>query len=355
MRILFLTGREISYPRNDVIFRCLQRFAVVERIVVDKKPDSLIVNSIIILFRAFPKLLFGAYDLVFVGFYGHLIMLLISILSRKPILFDAFVSTYDTLISDRKAYTASSPIAKLALWLDFQACRHAHFILLDTPQQVVYFQRMFNLPSGRISSIPVGCNESLFYPREVTSTHTQTMVVYYSSYLPVHGVEVVIRAADILKHEAIHFRLIGNGLSYESVRQLARSLDLQNIDFLPILPLESLPDEIANADICLGGHFGLSDKAGRVIPGKIYQILAMAQPLIATATPANLSLLTHLDTAYLCQSGNPASLAEAINTLHQDPLLRERLAKNGRNLYENRCSEKIIEGKLSEIITRMLA
>jgi glycosyltransferase involved in cell wall biosynthesis len=354
MRILFLAGRETSYPRNDVILRSLKCFSDVEHIAVEKRPKSLIANSIRIVLSSLPKLIAGTYDLVFVGFYGHLLMLPLRIISRKPILFDAFVSTYDTLISDRKTYGDASLIARLAFWLDSQACRGADYILLDTPQHVEYFRRTFSIAPTRISSIPVGCNESLFFPHEGTQKNEQTLVVYYSSYLPVHGVEIVIRAADILRSEAIKFRLIGNGLSYNDVRQLAESLEIKNVEFLPIVPLETLAREIANADICLGGHFGSSEKAGRVIPGKIYQVLAMGKPLIATDTPANLSLLTHYDSAYLCQVGDPASLAEAILKLHKDPVLRDRLAKNGRNLFEQKSSEKIIERQLFEIIQRMV-
>ncbi len=76
----------------------------------------------------------------------------------------------------------------------------------------------------------------------------------------------------------IEFRLIGQGPEYHRVRALADQLKLDNVQFLPPIPLEDLADEISQADICLGGHFGPSQKAGRVIPGKIYQILAMARP-----------------------------------------------------------------------------
>ena len=118
----------------------------------------------------------------------------------------------------------------------------------------------------------------------------------------------------------------------------------------PFTPLESLRDEIARADICLGGHFGASDKAGRVVPGKVYQILAMARPLIASDSPANRGVLTHNVSAHLRPPGNPPAPAAAILTLHQIPTHRAQLAQAGRAVYSAQCSEAVITAHLRKII-----
>jgi glycosyltransferase involved in cell wall biosynthesis len=169
--------------------------------------------------------------------------------------------------------------------------------------------------------------------------------------MPLHGVETVVRAAGLLKSEAIEFRLIGKGPCYKEVQELVKVLDIKNINFISPVPLRLLPSEIAASDICLGGHFGLSPKAGRVIPGKIYQILAMARPLIAGDTPANRALLNHGDSAHLSPPGDPEELATSIMILHNDPLYRDRLASKGRSLYELKCSESIIKEQLQTLIS----
>jgi glycosyltransferase involved in cell wall biosynthesis len=127
-----------------------------------------------------------------------------------------------------------------------------------------------------------------------------------------------------------------------------------NIEFLPEMPIGQIAEEIANADICLGGHFGPTLKAARVVPSKVYQILAMERALIATCTAANLELLRHRESAYLCPPNDPEALAGAIQILHEDPQLRIQLARRGRILYETTCSEAIITDLLRKTILELI-
>ncbi len=350
MRILFIVGRELEYPRNDVILRAFQKFCHVDIIGVKKRPKSVLANSIILTLRAIPKLLFSRYDLVFVGFYGHIIMLVVGWLSRAPVLFDAFLSTYDTLCFDRKLYKSTSIIGRTAYWLDKKTCQKAQKVLLDTPEHVQYFVNTFNLSDKKAESLPVGCNEDMFYP-QMGKSKDGFWVLFYTTYLPIHGVDIIIEAASLLtSYKSIRFRIIGNGIEYPRIKQIVNECSSSNIEMLPAVPLHKLPAEIASVDICLGGHFAVSEKANRVIPGKIYQILAMGCPLVAGDTFANRSLLTHMESAMLCQAGNPESLAKDILQLYQNDKLRRTLGKSGRSVYEKCCSEELITRKLQNIV-----
>ncbi len=356
MHVLFLAGRELEYSRNDVMLRALRRFAQVRVIGFNQRPKSLITGSLILMLRSLPLLVLGRYDLVFVGFFGHILMLPVGVIARKPILFDAFVSTLDTLSGDRKTFSPQSVGGKTAYWLDRKACQLADHVLLDTPHHTQYFNHAFQVPIEKLSALPVGCNEDLFHPQSgfMRSPDPVTRVLYYSSYMPLHGVENVIWAAGQLQSEPIRFRLIGDGPTYPQVHRLAEELRLENIEFHPSIPLAQLPGEIAMADINLGGHFGLSEKAGRVVPGKVYQVLAMSRPLIATTTPANRDLLRHAQSAYLCPPGDPQALARAILTLHGDPTLRNQLAQGGYALYQAECSEAVITERLRSLVDRLV-
>ena len=355
MRTLYLCGRETSYVRNDVMIRALRRFSQVEVLGAAKRPASLAINSLMVALQAIPRLLFGRYDLVMVGFYGHLLMLPVGLFSRRPVLFDAFLSTYDTLIEDREVSKPGSLTARAALWLDRIACKLAVRVLLDTEHHVDYFVQKFGFPEVKFLSCPVSCNEQIFYPRKGGSVQPAvTRVIYYATYLPLHGVDIVVKAAALLQEEPIRFRLIGGGQKYNQVRELAQELGLRNVEFVPEMPIEELAEELAAADICLGGHFGSSDKATRVVPGKVYQILAMRRPLIASSTPANLEILEHGVSAYLCPPNDPESLAEAIQRLSESRALQQSLADGGHQLYLEKCSEavitKLLQGAVSELV-----
>ncbi|MGD8752928.1 MAG: glycosyltransferase family 4 protein [Anaerolineales bacterium] len=353
MKILFVAGRELSYPRNDVILRALQRFGDVD-VVGEDHLGSLSYRNFRLILRLIPKLLTKKHDLVFVGFYGHVLMLFAGTLSIKPVIFDAFVSTYDTLSDDRQIIRSSSIIGRLAFQLDRFSCRLADHILLDTAQHVDYFVDTFNISPDLFDALPVGCNESLFYPREEPS-NDKVVVLYYTTYQPLHGVDVVIQAAKLLSAQgSLHFRLIGNGPEYEKVTRLIEKLELENVSLKPYLPIKELPEEIGSADILLGGHFGTSSKAGRVIPGKLYQILAMRRPMIAADSIAIRTLIEDGTDAILCRPGDPVALAHAIEKLCKDSNLRDHLKNNGRRLYETCCSESIITEKLKRIVDRVV-
>ncbi len=349
MKILFCAGREIGYARNDVILRAFQRLGEVDIVGMEQRPKSLLTSSLQISLQVVRRILSHRYDLIYIGFYGHLIMLPVGLFSRDPILFDALLSTYDTLVEDRQAASPNSLRARAAIWLDRTACCLAEHVLLDTPLHIDYFVSKFGLPKKRFSSLPVGCNEEIFFPKPSNIDGRDFTVTYYSSYLPLHGVDVVVRAAHLLQDLPIQFRLIGSGQTYDKVRALAESLTHENIQFISDLPIRQLADEISNADVCLGGHFGATPKAGRVVPGKIYQILAMARPLIATNTPANLQLLSQGELALLCPANNPEELAESVRVLFHDPFLRNHIASEGYRLYRAECSEEKITDLVREI------
>jgi glycosyltransferase involved in cell wall biosynthesis len=355
MKILFIAGRELSYQRNDVLLRAFSKEHQVTPIGTLQKPQSLVSSSILLCLKAMPKIIFEKYDLVYVGFYGYLILLLLRLIYSKPILFDAFTSNYDTLVNDRKTIRSNSILSHLAYWLDWISCHVASHILLDTHKHIDYFVKSYHLSANKLSAIPVGCNEAIFYKQPFSTRNQQTTVLYYSSYLPLHGVDIVVEAASLLRDENIIFRLIGDGLTKKQVIQRASELNLQNVVFLPNTDLKNLASEIAHADICLGGHFGSSEKAKRVIPGKIYQILAVGRPLIATNTPANLELLTPGYDSLLCAPGDAKGLARLISQLHHNPELRETLANRGGQLFHERCSETSIQAILDPILKAMIA
>jgi len=352
MKLLFICGREIDYTRNQVLLRAFRRIGEVETVVESGIAKSLVFRSARIAIRALPKCMFNNYDMIFVGFYGHLLMIPIGLFSKQPIIFDAFVSTYDTLTSDRHSFTQKSFIGKLAAFLDRYACHLANKILLDTHAHEQYFSLTLGVPNNKLSSLPVSCNEEIFYPKVISSNNTS--VLSYSSYLPIHGVETIIDAAEIIRNEQIQFVLIGQGPLYKKVFQYANERGLKNVTFKPPISLQSLSNEIAAASICLGGHFGISDKANRVIPGKIYQMLAMGKPVIAADSLANRELLQHGISAYLCSPGDPTALANAILDLHRDPQLGKRIGMGGRETYENFCSESIVTEKLRKLISELI-
>jgi glycosyltransferase involved in cell wall biosynthesis len=230
-------------------------------------------------------------------------------------------------------------------------------VILDTRQHVDYFVETFGLPAAKFSALPVGCSDAIYAPQPYTPEDGPLRVLSYSSYLPLHGIDIILRAAAALRTRddvpALHFRLIGDGTLLPAMQRLAQELALDNVEFMPPVSQPQLAKEIAAADICLGGHFHDSCKAGRVIPGKIYQMLAVGRPVIAADTPANRELLTADTTALMVSPSSPEALADGIRRLAADGPLRARLAQAGRALYAARAAQPVITQQLEDVVRRM--
>jgi glycosyltransferase involved in cell wall biosynthesis len=241
----------------------------------------------------------------------------------------------------------------LAFWLDRSSCARADRVLLDTQAHADYFQHTFNVPGIKLGSLFVGCDEGIFYPRQRLST--TPLVLYYGSFLPLQGIDVIVRAAKLLERRSnVHFRIIGAGIESTRIHALVNELDVRNVSFLPPVPLEQLPEHIQEASICLGGHFGTSAKASRVIAGKTFQCIAMGKPTIVGDNSANRELLRHGQDAWFCKMNDPQALAEAILHLISDPELCVRLGDNAHRTFMKRASIQALSGQLKQIVDSMI-
>jgi glycosyltransferase involved in cell wall biosynthesis len=356
MDILFLCGREVQYPLNQFLLQSFRQFARVDVIEESGSGKSILKRSAQVLAQVPAQLRRKKYDLVFVGFFGHFLMPPLRALTRAPILFHPFISTFETLVYDRKKAAPASLTAQLAFGLDRTAMHAASHLLMDTQANVTYFSQTFGLPESRSSIIYIGSDETLFYPRPEKKPTGEKIILYHGSYLPLQGVDTIIQAAKLLDNEPnLRFRLLGNGLEYERIRKLVTDLRIHNVDFLSAVPVSELPEQIACASICLGGHFGTSDKAARVIAGKTFQDIAMGKATIVGNNSANRELLRHGYDAWFTPMDDPCALAESIRTLVSDPFLREEIGRNAHHTFLEKGSLKVIHPQVQKVVEQVIA
>lgn len=349
MKILFMAGREPAYVRNTMMLKCLKRIGIE---ILDCSDSSATYPARFLkVIRKFLLRKNENFDCVFVGFLGQPLVPIIRKLTSKPIIFDAFLSTYETMCFDRKRFRPGSLRGRFLYWLDKYSCTQADRILLDTDAHIDYFTNNFGIPKEKFHRVFVGADESLFYPREVKRDDHKFRVFYYSAFLPLHGTEYIVMAADRLREQKeIEFVIVGNGLEHTKIQSLAQSMGTNNIRFVDWLPYEHLPMEISQADICLGGHFSDIDKAKRVIAGKTFQFLAMKKPVIVGDCVGNRELLTNGENALFVTMADAAALAEGILELRANKALRERIATGGYKIFMEKCRIDAVGAELKTAI-----
>ncbi len=348
-----------GYPRNAVVAKSLEA-AGVEVIKChrdawgDHAGRERVVTSIFVTAKTLLRLIKAwtyltrqylwrtpEHDLVIVGYPGHLDIFLARLLAAvrsKPVVLDAFLSLYEAVVEDRKLVNPSSARAKTAKFLDRIGGKTAHAVLLDTREHIRYYRDVMGIESDRFIRVFVGAEEDFFYRHESQPPENPGEVLFFGSFLPLHGVDIIVRAAaKVGKNKGFSFSLVGNGPEWNRCKILAQDTDA-DIKWEPgWMHYRNLSYRIARSEICLG-IFSTEAKAQRVIPCKVFNILAMGKPLITADTPAVREALTHGENAWLVPPGDPEALAEAVVTLHKDAELRKKIAAGGLALYRESFS-----------------
>ncbi len=344
MRICFFGGYNPNYSRNKILIQGLILNGVE---IIECRTE---LRGIIKYFDLIKKhwKIRKQYDVLLVAFPGWHAVVLAKFLTRKPIIFDAFVSVYDSTVFDRKNTKKRSLKAKYFWLMDWLACKLADKVLLDTNEHIKYFVEEFGLNEGKFVRISVGADDSVLRPIKVEDKRRKSkfIVHYHGNVIPLQGVKYILESAKLLKlYKDIQFNLIGSRVK----RWYEKSFS-GNVNFIENVPYEKLAEYISQADICLG-IFGDTNKTQRVIPNKVYEYMACQKPIITADTPAIRELFNEND-LHLIPTASPEVLAKAILKLKNDSALREKLAENAYNRFIQIATPKILAGELIKIINK---
>jgi glycosyltransferase involved in cell wall biosynthesis len=267
---------------------------------------------------------------------------------------DPLASRYETKIMDWRRKPPSSWQARWNRAIDRLSFRLSDLILADTASHADYFHAEFGLSPSKTAVLPVGFDDRMFSPQAVPSTRPEPglfTVLFIGSYLPLHGVDTIVRAAGLVagRDKAVRFRLVGKGQTFDLAVRLAAELGLDNISFEGWAALEDFPLMISRADICLG-IFGRTEKTARVVPHKIFQAMGSARPVITARTPAAEEFFTHGRNIILCNPPLAETLAEAVLRLKSDSQMCHRIASNGLELVREKYSTAALGRALLNIL-----
>jgi glycosyltransferase involved in cell wall biosynthesis len=279
----------------------------------------------------------GEYDVMILGYPGQFDVYLARMLTwlrRKPLVLDVLMSLY--LIATERGLQGSSPFTvRMIRWFETIAYRLPDRLIMDTPAYVAYMEETYGLAAERFCLVPLGADDRVYYPSaEGRERAGDTKVVFYGSFIPLHGVQYIVEAADILRDEpGIEFELVGRGPEKAAIEAAVAQRGLTNVRFVEWIPKEELTAYVASADICLG-VFGTTQQSMCTIQNKIYECLAMRKPLVTGDAPLMRSAFVHGEHLYLCERASGRAIADAIVALRNDEQLRQHLAERGYALFQ---------------------
>src|SRR5262249_52268732 len=181
---------------------------------------------------------------------------------------------------DLAVFRAGSLLSLGAAQLDRLSLSLAARVIMDTEAHRRYVTDTFATAPEHVATWYLGADTRVFVPTPPPNGTPPLRVLFYGSFLPLHGTSTVLQAATLLKNRSdIEFVLVGAGPEHAASLAYARDAGLANVRFVDWMPYGNLGAIVASAHICLG-IFGTSAKAQRVIPNKVYQAAATGRPII---------------------------------------------------------------------------
>lgn len=206
--------------------------------------------------------------------------------------------------------------------------RLADRVIALTATEARHLERL-GVDSGHIRVIPNGVDLAEFAHIPVRRPSADRITILFVGRLDPRqkGLEYLIRAFDLIQPTRnARLRLVGEdwgGLS--KLRSLSTSLGLEgNVEFAGRLPRSDVIRAYATADLfvlpALFEPFGIV----------LLEAMAAGLPIVASRVGGIPDVVEEGKAGILVEAGNARALAQSINSLISDPLLRERMGEEGK-------------------------
>ncbi len=338
-KICFFGIYDPHYSRNRVLIRGFQEngYEVVECCADPKAYPGF--RKFLKLYQEWRRIKNNNFAFCVVGFPGHSVAWFAVILfGRKKVIFDFFVSLFNSNIEDREQNKRWSLSALYMWFLDYLSLTVSSRILIDTSSHRDFISKKFLIRKRKFEVVHVGSDDSVVFPKEFQKEVDTFIVHFHGTNTPLQGFYVIREAAKILEHRRdIQFHIYG--FSGENTN---------NLKFFPRFPYEKMSDVLSRADIVLG-IFGTTEKADKVVPNKVFEGLAAQKPVITRKSKAISELFYQNPPMVLCNKGDAKNLSSAICFLIDNPTSRKRYAEDGYHYFKEHFTPKnLVTGLLKK-------
>lgn len=154
------------------------------------------------------------------------------------------------------------------------------------------------------------------------------------------ALDTVLEAARLLQLDSkeIVFIFLGGGVEVERLKQKALDDGLNNVLFLPAVPMSEVGSYLSSADALLV-HLKKDPLFTITIPSKTQAYMAVGKPLLMAVDGDAADLVTQSGCGRIAESESPESLvAAALALMRSDSSELDSMAEKGRNFYQANLS-----------------
>lgn len=283
----------------------------------------------------------GAYDALIVGYPGHAVVPLAKLIARTPVTADLLGSLADAEYHSYRPSLIRRLRSGVADWL---AVGCADTVLLESEAQKNYFERRFGR-SSKYRILYTGADDSVFYCG-VEKSRAPLTVLFRGRLTRESGILIILEAARLLQGGDIHFRILGTGALLSAAQAYIAKYALTKVELVSgYLSEEALRENVCGASLALG-QFEDNPRLSRTIPHKAFEALALGIPYLSGDTPAIREIIKENETGFLVPLADPAALAGRIRELSQSRASLSRVSENGKVVFKNTFSPRVLAKQL---------
>jgi glycosyltransferase involved in cell wall biosynthesis len=205
------------------------------------------------------------------------------------------------------------------------------------------------VPAEKVLFLPNGVDTNLFKSLPTPSSKP-CKFLYAGTHGYAHGVEVILRAADLLReHDGVQFVLVGDGADKPRLQALAQSMKLPNVIFKDAVPVTSMPELLASAYAALvtvkGGEFFSGTRSAKLFPA-----MAAGRAILHSGAGEGANLVERERCGIVTPPEDSVALANAVRRMIVSYTETSEMGKRGRELVEREYSwSAIVEKWLKEL------
>lgn len=229
----------------------------------------------------------------------------------------------------------------------------AEFVVTCTKHNQQYLEEVRGDATTPIHCIYHGIDLSLFQNESNAVSKGSTHQIFTVARLTAKkGLPTIYKALQVLKKRGVQFThtLIGDGDDRDTILQLIDDLDLATeCTWLGTLTHEEVLKQFKASDLFVLGCEIAENGDRDGIPNVLVESLAMGVPAVSTRISAIPEILINEKTGLTVPPKNPEALADAMQRLLTDEILRAQLITEGKDLVNNNFDNTIWIKKLAQV------
>lgn len=308
---------------------------------------NILIMGISLPFR-FSKILFATHVIVLPMNSNLVSMLEVfwALLFKKTVIVDYYIGDYDTKVNDRKSVSKGSVRARWALFKDRFFLNYSTSIIFLNNAESEYYQSVagISLNASKVKIVPlcIDYKKELFKTADSPlSNNRRFNVCWWGTYIPLHGLENLIRALSKVEFDDVKLYIFGNSdQKSEPYKKMVDDFGLSNKVFImndySFANGKLAPFLEKNCDLSIG-NFGSSKKAKTVLVNKLVDSLSLGLPCLTMETKAIQELLPENEGVILTKP-TPEAIAEKIEFLFKNREQLKIIGESGKRRYFDRFS-----------------